>query len=255
METEKEASDLLNEYIEWMKDNTVLRTISSGWTEINTPFMDRHNDGIQIYIRKVGDDIELTDDGYTFSDLKMSGCDLKTDRQISLLNKILNSGGIRMNEDVLSLTVHPKEFPARKLEFITAIQQIGDLYVTSRSNTYSFFSDEVALWFESNNRYPLRNYSTTGRNGVRYDIDFIFPKKDRHSSETALQAIGDPNKHIVSYHALMKREIDRKMDVYLMVQDTDLSDRKFKEVRNIAKTGDVEIIRWSEKDDHADIFA
>jgi len=255
MVTEKEASDLIDEYTKWIRDNTILRTVSSGWTEINTPFLDRHNDGIQIYVRKIGDKLELTDDGYTLSDLEISGCELRTDRQRSFLNKILNSNDITNREGKLSMTFGSREFPARKLEFITALQQIGDLYITSRNNVYSLFSDEVALWFESKNRYPIRYHSVSGIDGAKYNIDFIFPKKGRDSLETALQAIGNPDRNVVSYHTLMKRELTRDIDIYLILRDEDIGDRKFREMQSIAKTGDVELIRWSEKDDYIDTFA
>jgi hypothetical protein len=128
MMTEKESSDLIDEYAKWIKDNTILRTAGSGWMEMNTPFPDRHNDGIQIYVKKVGDRPEITDDGFTLSDLESSGCPLKTDKQLSFLNKIVNSNGIKLYDGALSISVFPDEFPARKIEFINAIQQIGDLH-------------------------------------------------------------------------------------------------------------------------------
>ncbi|MCL2142755.1 MAG: DUF1828 domain-containing protein [Methanomassiliicoccaceae archaeon] len=255
MMTTNESSDLIDEYVKWIKDNTVLKTVSSGWTEINTPFLDRHNDGIQIYVRKVGDKLELTDDGYTLSDLEMSGCELKSEKQKSFLESIINSNSIRNNGGTLSISVLPEDFPARKTEFITALQKIGGLYLTSRSIVQSFFSDEVALWLESKNKYPLRDYSVVGNNGVRYDIDFLFPKKDRDSSETVLQAIRDPDKNNVSFHALMRREIRKDLDIYLMLQDEGLGERKYKELSSIAKTNDLGIIRWSEKEDYIGMLA
>ena len=249
MMTAGESSDLIDEYVKWIKDNTVLKSIGSGWTEINTPFLDRHNDGIQIYVRKVDGKIEITDDGYTLSDLEICGCELRTERQRSFFDRIINSNCIKNNGGILSVSVIPEDFPARKMEFITALQQIGDLYLTSRSNVYSLFSDEVALWLESKNKYPSRDYSTVGRNGVRYDIDFLFPRKDRDSPEVVLQAIRDPDKNNVSFHALMKREIGRDTDVHLMINDDGLGDRKYKELSSIAKTNGIGITKWTERDD------
>ena len=58
-----ETDDIISvvkEYRQWMKDRTVLRSAKNGWIEVNAPFMDRHNDGFQIYVRKVNDAIEMT---------------------------------------------------------------------------------------------------------------------------------------------------------------------------------------------------
>jgi hypothetical protein len=47
------------------------------WVEITTPYIDRHNDYIQIYIKKSKDSFILTDDRYTIDDLLLSGVRLK----------------------------------------------------------------------------------------------------------------------------------------------------------------------------------
>ena len=47
----QEIDRLLNDYIAWLKDKTVLRQIDN-WVEITTPYLDRHNDYIQIYAQK-----------------------------------------------------------------------------------------------------------------------------------------------------------------------------------------------------------
>jgi hypothetical protein len=49
-----------------------------GWLEITTPFVDRHNDYLQIYATQEHDRYLLTDDGYMIEDLEQSGCNLDT---------------------------------------------------------------------------------------------------------------------------------------------------------------------------------
>jgi len=69
----EEVTTLVECYRSWLKDKTALREIN-GHIEITTPFLDRHNDFIQIYARRENDGFLLTDDGYTIDDLSMSGC-------------------------------------------------------------------------------------------------------------------------------------------------------------------------------------
>ena len=33
----------------WLKDKTTLREVDGEWVEITTPYLDRHNDALQIY--------------------------------------------------------------------------------------------------------------------------------------------------------------------------------------------------------------
>ena len=61
--------DWIAEYYQWIKKNLSARRLKNGWTEIGTPFMDRHNDGLVIYAKRDGDSITLSDDGYIINDL------------------------------------------------------------------------------------------------------------------------------------------------------------------------------------------
>jgi len=46
-----DIQNLLDKYIFWLKDRTVLREVKD-WVEITTPYLDRHNDYLQIYAKK-----------------------------------------------------------------------------------------------------------------------------------------------------------------------------------------------------------
>jgi len=62
------TGDLIRNYYDWLKAKTAWREIN-GWVEITTPYLDRHNDYIQIYLRRQGNEWVLTDDGYKIADL------------------------------------------------------------------------------------------------------------------------------------------------------------------------------------------
>ena len=77
--TVAEVERLLHDYREWLQDKTILRDVNGAWVEITTPYLDRHNDALQIYARREDGGFLLTDDGYTIHDLEASGCSLNTE--------------------------------------------------------------------------------------------------------------------------------------------------------------------------------
>ena len=84
--TTQEIEKLLHDYREWLKDKTTLRELNGEWVEITTPYLDRHNDMLQIYVRAENGGYVLTDDSYTVHDLEASGCNLHTEKRQDLLS-------------------------------------------------------------------------------------------------------------------------------------------------------------------------
>lgn len=57
--------ELIDNYWDWLKDSTTLKEIN-GWSEITTPYLDRHNDFLQIYAsEEENGGYILTDDSWT----------------------------------------------------------------------------------------------------------------------------------------------------------------------------------------------
>src|ERR1700722_6015187 len=97
-----EIEKLLSDYRAWLKDKTNLRELNGAWVEITTPYLDRHNDALQIYVRKDdADNYILTDDSYTILDLEASGCKLDTDKRKTTLRMTLNGFGVRLNQNAI----------------------------------------------------------------------------------------------------------------------------------------------------------
>ena len=87
-------------YLDWLKSETIETDLGNGYTEITVPFLDRHNDYIQIYVKKSADDIfRLSDDTYTITDLQVSGIDFKSEKRKKILNDIVRKRGIKYNDN------------------------------------------------------------------------------------------------------------------------------------------------------------
>src|SRR5579872_2300424 len=91
-----EIEKLLRDYQHWLKDRTTLREVNEQYVEITTPYVDRHNDALQIYARRENGDFVLTDDSYTIHDLEASGCALNTEKRQDLLKMTLNGFGVKL---------------------------------------------------------------------------------------------------------------------------------------------------------------
>lgn len=101
MTTLQAIEGLLSDYRAWLKDKTTLREVNGAWVEITTPYLDRHNDALQIYARADNGGYILTDDSYIVRDLEASGCNLDSDKRKDLLKMTLNGFGVQISEDAL----------------------------------------------------------------------------------------------------------------------------------------------------------
>ena len=57
-----EVHQLKEQYIAWLNDKTTLRQVED-WVVVTTPFLDRHNDYIQVYVTGSASGYTITDDG------------------------------------------------------------------------------------------------------------------------------------------------------------------------------------------------
>jgi len=122
-----EVQELLDQYVAWVKDKSVLREVADS-VEITTPYLDRHNDYLQIYAKREEDSFILTDDGYTIGDLKMSGCRLESPKRQALLKMTLNGFGVQLHDSCLQVKASAGNFSLRKHNLIQAMLAVNDLF-------------------------------------------------------------------------------------------------------------------------------
>lgn len=186
-------SKFVDEYLKWLK-NSITEKELGNCVEITTPFLDRHNDWIQIYIEEKNDNIYLTDDGYTIEDLIACGCDISTPARKKLLQRIVDGYGIKISDDnELYTNTTPSLFPQKKHALIQCMMAVNDLYMTSRSNTISIFADEIKNFFNEKNVIYSPDVYFMGQTGYNHKFDFLVPKfKDK--KETIIKSINSPTK-------------------------------------------------------------
>lgn len=187
-----EIRDLLDQYTVWIKDKTTLRQMDGGWFEITTPYLDRHNDYLQIYAKKENGGFVLTDDGYTIEDLEQSGCSLDSKKRQDLLETTLNGFGIRQEGTALTAHASTRGFALQKHNLVQAMLAVNDLFYLAAPTIASLFLEDVALWLDANDVRYIPKVKLSGQSGYDHVFDFVIPKS-RSRPERILRAINRPN--------------------------------------------------------------
>jgi len=131
MNTLTAINALLDEHDGCRNGNTVLRQLDNDWVEVTTPHLDRHNDCLQMYIRKEGDGYVFSDDGYTINDLLNSGYALDSPERRELLQTILSGFGVRLESEQLLLKTTSERFALEIHRFVQAMQAVPSALLDS----------------------------------------------------------------------------------------------------------------------------
>lgn len=163
-----ELQPLMDRYSAWLKDKTSLRQLDDGWTAITTPYLDRHNDYIQIYLRRQDGGFQLTDDGFTIRGLEQSGCKLDTPKRQQLLRATLAGFGVQNPEGILKVHTSSQTFPMHKHNLIQAILAINDLCYVAVPLVASLFYEDVTDWLDLSGVRYTPDVTFTGKTGYNH---------------------------------------------------------------------------------------
>lgn len=191
--TVAEIEKLLKDYRDWLKDKTTLRQVNGSWVEITTPYLDRHNDALQIYARSENGALILTDDSYIIHDLEASGCKLDTQKRKDLLQMTLNGFGVKLNHEAIEVQATPENFPLRKHNLIQAMLAVNDLFYLAKPIVESLFYEDVVGWLDANDIRYTPSVKFTGISGYDHHFHFAIPKSKKQP-ERIVQAITRPTR-------------------------------------------------------------
>lgn len=191
----EEIQKLLDDYSRWLRDKSVLREVNDQYVEITTPYLDRHNDYTQIYVRRDNGGFLLTDGGETLEDLRSSGCDLETRKRRDLLTATLNGLGVQQENDSLVVRATSENFPLRKHNLVQAMLAVNDLFYLSVPIVASLFHEDVAAWLEIHDIRYTPTVKFTGRTGYDHTFDFVVPAS-RRAPERLIRAVNKPSRDI-----------------------------------------------------------
>jgi len=120
--------DLLDKYLNWLKNEFTITKKSKGWFEVTTPFLDRHNDHIQFYFKEIKPNIfQLSDMGDTLIDNGEWNGLLQDEKRVKEYVGIAKCYGVEFNRDTgcLDMETDLLNFPQSKHNFIQCILRLG----------------------------------------------------------------------------------------------------------------------------------
>lgn len=188
----EEIKALMDEYVAWLRSRTTLRQVDD-WIEITTPYLDRHNDYLQIYARRQNGSYILTDDGFILDELEQSGCKLESPKRSAILQMTLNGFGVKLVNGALEVRASKDDFPLRKHNLVQAMLAVNDLFYLASPMISSLFLEDVVSWLDENEIRYTPNVKFTGKSGYDHLFNFVIPKS-RKKPERILQAINRPSR-------------------------------------------------------------
>jgi hypothetical protein len=202
-----EIAELLDGYARWVRDRSILRELGSQYVELTTPYLDRNNDNLQLYITRDDGGFTLTDAGETIAELRLSGCELDTDKRRALLKNTLSGFGVQLHDDEIRVRATADNFSLRKHSIVQAMLAVNDLFYLAGPTVASLFYEDVARWLAESEVRFTPNVRFTGKSGFDYHYDFAIPASGQHP-ERLVNAIARPSRNAAS--ALILSWIDTR---------------------------------------------
>ncbi len=188
---------MIDEYTRWFRSRVEIKKIDeTDYIEVTTPFLDRDNDRIQLYVKSIEDNkIRLSDGGDTLSELELIGIDTERGKKREFIETILRQNGATLyNSEIVVVTTY-ENFPIAKNSIIRAILAVNDLYYLTPRTVSTVFKEEVETFLQDNNIRYSTGFGLIGKSGLYQPFHFLI--QSAHG-EIIMQAIGRPIKQWIS---------------------------------------------------------
>lgn len=194
--TRTECQYLVESYISWLREGLSVDAVN-GACELTTPFLDHHNDHLQIYAEPKGERIVLSDDGYILADLESVGMEFNTEKRKQVLTTILNGFGVHLDKKHRLSVDATKDSVGKKLHsLLQAMIAVNDTFVLAQPRIASFFWEDVREYLEEHDVRFSPRVKLAGKSGYDHAIDFLIPAS-RQYPERLVQAINNPSKNTI----------------------------------------------------------
>jgi len=246
---------LMDQYAAWLRNKTTLREVR-GVVEVTTPYLDRHNDYLQFYVRPNNGGYQLTDDGFVIQDLRSSGCSLDSQKRQDLLRMTLNGFGVKLEGDTLTVNATNENFNYRKHNFLQAMLAVNDLFYLAVPMVASLFLEDVISWLDVHEIRYTQNVKFTGKSGYDHHFNFVIPKSPK-APERIIQAITRPSRdtaEALAFSWIDTREVrPPNSKAIALLNDSDLPASSA--VVDALKNYDVTPVAWSRREDIREALA
>lgn len=244
-----ECRRLIDAYLQWLSEELQI-TERDDVCEISTPFLDRHNDAITIYVEQKNGSMRLTDDGETIRDLRASGMEFRTEKRKAHLQSVLYGFGVRLEDDEISSVATLSDFPQKKHNLVQAILAVNDMFVMAEEHVLSLFKEDVALFLESHEIAVFSDFKLSGKSGFDHTFDFGLPRTAR-KPQRVLRAINNLTKDNAMSLAFALSDVRAvrtdPLGAYAMINDAVRSPSE--EQVQALRAYEIEPLLWSRRSD------
>lgn len=185
-----DINEMLTDYANWIKSEISVAKYGE-FFELTTPYLDRYNDYLQIYVKQEDDGfITLTDDGYIISNLLSSGVSFRAgSKRAHHLEKTLRNFSLELGGDKAIKTIATQQnFAQKKHAMVQAMLAIDDMFELNAHNIEAYFIEDIQNFLDTNGVFYSRDFSLLGKTGSLYTYDFLF-QRTKTKPERFLKAI------------------------------------------------------------------
>lgn len=192
MKTNIWLDKLIDEYYVFLRSKTdVITHTGTDWSVISTPYIDAFNDTVELYIKKDGNKILLSDDGVTLNNLELTGIVMsRSVKRRAVLDKILFNYGLHLNGNEITTEATEQDFAQKKFSFISAISEINDMHMLANHSVSSIFMEDVQGYLEEQNIIFTPSFIAKGSSGLEFNFDFQIAG---HSKEIVIKSFNNLN--------------------------------------------------------------
>lgn len=252
--------DKINEYYQWLKDNTAVREDKgTGWFAVDTPYVGLFNDHIEIFVKKISEtEILLSDDGETLCNLSLSGVDVsRSQKRMEYLQKMLDNHGVRLEGDEMCITSNGADFAKKKHSLLSAIIGVSDMDMLANANVTSMFAEDVMTYVDKKGVLYTPMFIVRGKSGLDFNFDFQIAGRQ---SELAVKTFNTLKQNNLSSYLfclgdvkeVRERTSGKRFESLAIIND--IGSKPSTKLLDALRTYDTNVLLWSEKDKYPNIF-
>jgi len=245
------ANLLVESYLKWVTTEISAQVLQDGVTQLTTPFVDRHNDHLQIYAEPRGPDLFLlTDDGYIVAELKSSAVETRGHRREEIFRQLLVDHGVVLQGKELQTEASTKDLGQKVHNLVQAMLSLDDMFILTQPTVQKIFLEDVAIFLEEQDiRYTPR-VKFAGKSGLDHLVDFVIPKS-REAPERVVQVLNSPRRDRVESILFSIRDTraarGQEVSYYAIINDT--RGKVPSEVLNAFSEYSVQACPWSHREE------
>jgi len=206
---------------------------------------------LQIYVKKDGNKLIITDDGYTISDLKLSGFDITTEKRKQVMDSILNGFSARLQGDEIIIEANADNFPQKKHNIIQAMLTVNDMFVMASSMVANVFKEDVEIFLRLHEIRFTPSVKFTGKSGYDQSFDFVIPASLKRP-ERIIKVVNRPDRQSITMLMFSwedtKRVRPMKSTTYGILNDTEFKINP--DIESALHQYGIEPVPWSKRDEY-----